>query len=94
LVEEVGGIFVEDVDEDLGGEFDGGEADGALEGETGGDESSFSMVLGLTSGESLTISGSSWLLVSIFGRSNRAVLGFFMDEEASISEYLCAFVIS
>ena len=94
LVREGGGVFVGDVDEDLGGEFDGGEVEGVLEWEADGGRSSSSMVVGLTGGKSSTTSGSSWLLVSIFGRSNQTVLGFFADEADSISESLYAFAIS
>lgn len=84
-LEKLEGVFVGDANRDLGGEFDR-----VLEGEANKEGSSSSMVVGLTIGESSTIFGSSWLLVSIFGRSNRTVLGFFVDEEYSISESLYA----
>ena len=50
--------------------------------------------MGLEGGESSTTSGSSWVFALVFGRSNRTLLGFFPDEDASISESLYAFVIS
>ena len=93
LVREVGGVFIRDFDGDLGGEFDGGEAGGVLEGKASGDGTSSSMVVGLIGGKSSTTFGSSWLLVSIFCRSNRTIFGFFVDEVDSISESLYAFAI-
>ena len=52
------------------------------------------MIVGLEGGESSTTSGSYFLLVSILGRLNQTLLGFFPKEEDSISESSYAFVIS
>jgi hypothetical protein len=96
LVREADGDLVEDADGDLVGEADGvlvGEVDRVLVGEANRDKFSSSMIVELEGGESLTTFGSSWLLVSVFGRSNQTLLGFFFDEEDSISESLYAFVI-
>jgi hypothetical protein len=71
-----------------------GEAEGVLVGEDDRDEFSSSIIVGLGGGESSTTSIFSWVFVSVFGMSNRTLLGFFPDEDDSINESFYAFVIS
>ena len=91
------GVLVRDADKDLVGEADGvlvREDDAVLEGEADEYGFSSSMIMGLEGGNSSTISSASWILVSVFGKLNRTLLGFFPNEKDSINESLYVFFIS
>ena len=83
LVRDGVGVLVRD-----GGGVLVGEVEAVLVREEDGEGFSSSIIIGLGGGESSTTSGSSWVFVSVFGMSNRTVLGFFPDEEDSINEFL------
>lgn len=90
LVGEGGGVLLGEVNGDLGGEVDD-ETDVVFEGDGGGDGSSSLMVVGMTLVESSMTSGSSWLVTSGFGISNRTVLGF-LNEEVDSELHPCKLV--
>lgn len=97
LVGDGGGVLVRDGGDVLVEEDDGvliGEANRVLVGEEDGEGFSSLTIIGLRGGESSTTSSSSWVVVSVFGMSNRTVLGFFTDEEDSTKESLYDFMIS
>ena len=105
LVRGGGGVFVREAEEVLVREVDGvlvgdpdrglvREANGVLVGEADEDGFSSSIIVGMEGGKSSTTSGSSCILVLVFGRSNKTLLGFFSYEDNSINKSLYAFVIS
>ena len=75
LVEDGGGVLV-------------GEHDGVLVREEDGEGFSSLIIVRLRGGESSITSSSSWVVVSVFGMSNRIVLGLFTYEKYYVSESL------
>lgn len=79
LVEDGGGVWVSDIDRDLGGEGVG-EMEGDFVGEGGVVDSSSSTWVGLTSGESSITYGSSNVVPEGFGMSKWTLFGFLLEE--------------